>query len=55
VKELKPSDKVNLYNLAMLYFILERKKEAIEEINALCQEAPKDQRYLQTRQYFLEH
>jgi tetratricopeptide (TPR) repeat protein len=55
VKELNPSDKVNLYNLAMLYFILERKKEAIEEINALCQKAPNDQRYLQTRQYFLEH
>jgi tetratricopeptide (TPR) repeat protein len=55
VKELNPSDKVNLYNLAMLYFILERKKEAIEEINELCQEVPNDQRYLQTRQYFLEH
>lgn len=54
VKELDPSDEVNLYNLAMLYYILKRKKEAIEEINALCQKAPNDQRYLKTRQYFYD-
>jgi tetratricopeptide (TPR) repeat protein len=53
VKHLDPTDQINQYNLSIVYFILGIKEEAIHEIDDLIIKSPKNQRYLQTKQYYL--
>jgi tetratricopeptide (TPR) repeat protein len=55
VKELDPSDRVNLYNLAMLFYILGDKAEAMKEINELLKMNPNNKRYIETRRYFISN
>jgi len=52
VKRLDPADQVNRYNLAMIYYMLGSKGEAIQEIDDLLTQNPNDRRYIETKKYF---
>jgi tetratricopeptide (TPR) repeat protein len=52
VKRFDPMDQVNLYNLAMIYYMLGSKGDAIQEINDLLKKNPNDRRYIETKKYF---
>ncbi|HUI87406.1 MAG TPA: hypothetical protein VLX61_01650 [Anaerolineales bacterium] len=53
VKKLDPSDQINQYNLAIIYYMLGSKIEAMLEIDELLLKQPNDERYIATRKYFI--
>lgn len=55
VKKLVPSDQINQYNLAIIYFMLGAKIEAMEEIDELLLKKPHDERYIATKKYFISN
>jgi tetratricopeptide (TPR) repeat protein len=52
MKRLDPSDQINRYNLAMIYFMLGSKAAAIKEMDELLSTQPGDKRYLETKRFF---
>jgi tetratricopeptide (TPR) repeat protein len=52
VKLLDPTDQVNLYNLAMVLYMLGSKEDALNEIDALLAIEPGNRRYIETKKYF---
>jgi tetratricopeptide (TPR) repeat protein len=52
VKLLDPTDQVNLYNLAMILYMLGSKEDALNEIDALLAIESGNRRYIETKKYF---